>query len=268
MELGRIGVWRSKSHGAGDLEQLEALGYGTFWIGGSPSLEEARPYLEASSSITVATGILNLWQHTPEAVAAAQQQLVADFPDRFLLGIGVGHPEATSDYTRPLKAMREFFDGMNLPKEQLVAAALGPKMLDLAAERSRGTHPYFITPEHTKFARERLGAGVLVAPEVAVVVEADPETARRHARAYAKMYLGLTNYTANLLKFGFTEQDIADGGSDRLIDAVIPHGNAEQVAEAIRAHFEAGADHVCVQPLGHGPLPTRDYEELAKALEL
>ena len=266
MELGRIGVWRSKRHGAGDLKQLDALGYTAFWIGGSPSVEEARPYLEDGDAITVATGILNVWQHTPEDVAAAQKAISAEFPDRFLLGIGVGHPEATSDYTRPLKAMRDFFDGLDLPKEELVAAALGPKMLDLAAERSLGTHPYFITPEHTKFARERVGEGVLVAPEVAVVVEPDPETARALARDYAKLYLGLQNYTNNLLNFGFTEQDIADGGSDRLIDAVIPHGSAEQIAEQLRAHFAAGADHVCVQVLGHGPQPARDYEELAKAL--
>ena len=266
MELGRIGVWRSKAHGAGDLKQLEALGYGAFWIGGSPSIEEARPFLEDGDTITVVTGILNIWQHQPEDVAAAHKRVTADFPDRFLLGIGVGHPEATSDYTRPLKAMREFFDGLDLPKDELVAAALGPKMLDLAGERSLGTHPYFITPEHTAFARERLGPDALVAPEVGVVVETDPETARKHAREFAKLYLGLQNYTNNLLKFGFTEQDIADGGSDRLIDAVIAHGSADRVAEQIRAHFEAGADHVCLQVLGHGPQPARDYEELAKAL--
>lgn len=266
MELGRIGVWRAKQHGADDLAQLEALGYGTFWIGSSPSVDQARPYLEATSTMTIATGILNVWQHQPQDVAAAQQRLVADFPDRFLLGIGIGHPEATSDYTRPLKTMREFFDGMDLPKDELVAAALGPKMLDLAAERSLGTHPYFTTPEHTAFARERVGEGVLVAPEVAVVVEPDPETARKHAREYAQLYLGLQNYTSNLVKFGFTEKDTENGGSDRLIDAVIPHGSAEKIADAIGAHFEAGADHVCVQPLGHGPHPARDYEELAKAL--
>ena len=266
MELGTIGVWRSKAHGAGDLKQLEALGYGAFWIGGSPSVEEARPFLQDGDTIKVVTGILNIWQHQPEDVAAAHQRITADFPDRFLLGIGVGHPEATSDYTRPLKAMREFFDGLDLPKDQLVAAALGPKMLDLAGERSLGTHPYFITPEHTAFARERLGPDALVAPEVGVVVETDPETARKHAREFAKLYLGLTNYTNNLLKFGFTEKDIADGGSDRLIDAVIPHGSAEQIAEAVRAHLEAGADHVCLQVLGHGPQPARDYEALAKAL--
>jgi probable F420-dependent oxidoreductase len=139
-------------------------------------------------------------------------------------------------------------------------------MLDLAAERSLGTHPYFISVEHTRFARERVGSGVLVAPEVAVVVEEDDETARGLAREYAQSYLRLRNYTSNLLRFGFTEDDIADGGSDRLIDAVIPHGSAEKVAEAVREHLDAGADHVCVQPLGHGPEPLDDYRALARAL--
>jgi len=177
----------------------------------------------------------------------------------------VGHPEATSDYKRPLKAMREFLDGLDLPKDDLVIAALGPKMLDLAAERTRGTNPYFITVEHTRFARERVGEGVLVAPEVAVVVDPDPESARRTAREFAKPYLGLSNYTSNLLRFGFTERDLENGGSDRLIDAVIPHGSPEAIAEAVRAHLEAGADHVCLQPLGSDE-PSEDYRALAEAL--
>jgi probable F420-dependent oxidoreductase len=167
--------------------------------------------------------------------------------------------------------MRDFFDGLDaasppVPREERLAAALGPKMLDLAAERSLGTHPYFTTADHTRFARERVGDGVLVAPEVAVVVEEDAETARGMARDYAKTYLRLRNYTSNLLRFGFDERDIADGGSDRLIDAVIPHGSPEAIAEAVRAHLEAGADHVCVQPLGHGPEPVEDYRALARAL--
>ena len=167
--------------------------------------------------------------------------------------------------------MRDFFDGLDaaetpVPKDERLAAALGPKMLDLAGERSLGTHPYFIDPAHTRFARERLGSDALVAPEVAVVVEPDPETARRLAREYAQLYLGLSNYTKNLLEFGYTQSDIDDGGSDRLIDAVIPHGSPEQVAEAIRAHFEAGADHVCLQPLGHGTEPLEDFASLAKVL--
>jgi probable F420-dependent oxidoreductase len=162
--------------------------------------------------------------------------------------------------------MRKFFDGLDLPPEELVAAALGPKMLDLAAERSLGTHPYFTTPEHTRFARERIGPDKLVAPELAVVVGEDTEPAREIARKYAATYLGLRNYTSNLLRFGFTEADIADGGSDRLIDAVIPHGAPEAIAEVVQAHFEAGADHVCLQPLGHGPAPVDDYRALAEVL--
>ncbi len=267
MRLGRIGIWRRHQPGPAIVPELEALGYGTLWLGSSPSVADARRYLEASEEITVATGILNIWQHEPADVAAQHAELTRDYPGSFLLGIGVGHPEATSDYTRPLSAMRAFFDGLEgVPREELVAAALGPKMLDLAAERSLGTHPYFTTPDHTRFARERIGPDALVAPELAVVVEEDAERARADARAFAATYLGLTNYTSNLLRFGFTERDLEDGGSDRLIDAVIPHGSPEAIAEAVQAHFDAGADHVCLQPLGHGPAPVEDYRALARVL--
>jgi probable F420-dependent oxidoreductase len=139
-------------------------------------------------------------------------------------------------------------------------------MLALAAQRSLGTHTYFVTAEHTRFAREQVGPDALVAPELAVVVETDDAAAREAARAYAEMYLARRNYTTNLLRFGFTERDVADGGSDRLIDAVVPHGSAQAVAEAVRAHLDAGADHVALQPLGHGGAPVADYEALAKAL--
>jgi probable F420-dependent oxidoreductase len=269
--IGRLGVWRRHQPGPGIVPELEALGYDALWLGSSPSLAQARPYLEASEQITIATGILNIWQHEPTDVAAQHAELTRDFPGSFLLGIGVGHPEATSDYTRPLSAMRAFFDGLDaaatpVPREERIAAALGPKMLDLAVERSLGTHPYFTTPEHTRFARERVGPDALVAVEVAVVVETDPEQARADARAYASTYLGLRNYTSNLLRFGFTESDVGDGGSDRLIDAVIPHGSAEAIADAVQAHYDAGADHVCLQPLGHGPAPVEDYRALAAAL--
>jgi probable F420-dependent oxidoreductase len=269
MRLGRIGIWRRHQPGPGIVPELEALGYGTLWLGSSPSLEQARPYLEASEEITIATGILNIWQHEPADVARQHAELTSAYPGSFLLGIGVGHPEATSDYTRPLSAMRAFFDGLDaggVPREERIAAALGPKMLDLAAERSLGAHPYFTTPDHTRFARDRAGPDALVAPEVAVVVETDVERAREDARAYAATYLQLSNYTSNLRRFGFTEADIADGGSDRLIDAVIPHGSPEAIAEAVQAHFEAGADHVCLQPLGHGPAPVEDYRALAEVL--
>src|SRR3954470_20325975 len=164
MDIGQIGIWKSKRHGPDAVPEIEALGFGALWVGGSPSVDEARAYLEKGSTLPVVTGILNIWQHDPADVAAAHARVTQDFGDRFWLGIGVGHPEATSDYTRPLKAMREFFDGLDaaerpVPPEERVAAPLGPNMLDLAAERSLGTHPYFITVEHTRFARERVGGG-------------------------------------------------------------------------------------------------------------
>jgi len=266
MEIGTIGVWRGKRHGTSGLDEIESLGFGAFWIGGSPSVDEARAYVEASSTIPVITSILNIWQHDPTVVGPQASKLREDSGGRFTLGIGVGHPEATSDYKRPLKALREFFDGLDLPRDEVIAAAIGPKSLDLAKERSLGTNPYFVTPDHTRFARERLGEGPVLAPELAVVLEEDVETARKHAREFAKTYLGLTNYTSNLLKFGFTEADIENGGSDRLIDAVIPHGSVGEIADAVRAHLEAGADHVCIQVLGHGSHPSDDYRALAAEL--
>lgn len=269
--LGEIGIWLGRRHGTDAVAEIEALGFGALWVGGSPSLAQTRPFLEASGTLTVATGILNVWQHDPADVAREHAELARDFPGRFLLGIGIGHPEHTERYRGPLTVMRSFFDGLDaadpaVPPDQRLAAALGPKMLDLAAERSLGTHPYFTTPEHTRFARERVGPDTLVAPELAVVIDPDPARGRRIARKYAKTYLGLRNYTSNLLRFGFGEDDIAGEGSDRLIDAVVPHGDIEQVAAAARAHLDAGADHVCLQPLGSGPQPLDDYRALARAL--
>ena len=274
MELGQIGIWVRGQDARGEddrVREIEALGYGTLWVGGSPALPQVRPFLEATGSLTVATGILNVWQHAPAEVAPQHAELARDFPGRFLLGIGVGHPEATQRYAKPLATMRAYFDGLDaaeepVPREQRLAAALGPKMLDLAAERSLGTHPYFTPVEHTRFARERVGAGGLVAPGLAVVLEPDAAKARAVARSYAKYYLGLRNYKSNLLRFGFTEEEIAGGGTDRLIDAVVAHGSAERIAEEVRAHLDAGADHVCLQPLGHGKLPLDDYRALAGAL--
>jgi probable F420-dependent oxidoreductase len=269
--LGRIGIWRRHQEGAVGVAELEALGYGTLWLGGSPGPADVRPFLEATSTLTVATGILNVWRHEPAAVAAEHGRLNDEFGGRFLLGLGIGHPETASDYRRPLATMRAFVDGLQgaerpVPREELAIAALGPKMLDLAAERTLGTHPYFTPVEHTRFARERVGPGALVAPELTVVVEADPDAGRELARGWAASYLRMTNYTANLLRHGFTEDDLADGGSDRLIDAVVPHGSAGQLAEAVQAHLDAGADHVCLQPVGHGGVPLDDYRALARVL--
>lgn len=271
MPLGRIGIWRLHHHGTDAVPEIEALGFPALWVGGSPSLAQVRPFLERSSTLTVASGILNIWQHDPADVAAQHASLTRAFPGRFLLGIGVGHPEAVRDYSRPLTAMREFFDGLDaaeppVPRDERLAAALGPKMLDLAASRSLGTHPYFTPPEHSRFARERVGPDALVAPELAVVLAPDAEQARSTARAYAEGYLARRNYVANLLRFGFTERDVAGSGSDRLIDAVVPHGSPERIAEAVHAHLDAGADHVCLQPLGHGAAPLDDYRALAGVL--
>jgi probable F420-dependent oxidoreductase len=227
--------------------------------------------LEATSTLVAATGILNVWINHPGETAAADAALRAEFPERFMLGIGIGHPEATSAYRRPLATMRAFLDGLDAsptppPVDKRCLAALGPKMLDLAAERTAGTHTYFVPVEHTRFARQRLGPGKLVAPELACVVDTDPERAKAVARDYAKLYLGLRNYTNNLLDFGFTEADLADGGSDRLIDAVVPQGSPEQIAEVAHGHLEAGADHVCVQPLGEAGIPRESLTALAQVL--
>ena len=276
MDIGSIGIWTTYGpfgqERAGEAARLaEDLGYGTWWLGGSPHVPDIRPILEATSRLVAATGILNVWSNDPVDTAAADASLREDFPGRFMLGIGIGHAEATSEYRRPLKTMREFLDGLDAsptppPVEERCLAALGPRMLDLSGERTAGTHTYFTTVDHTRFARERLGPDKLVAPEVACVVETDQGRARAVARDYATYHLGLTNYTKNLLDFGFTDDDLVDGGSDRLIDAVIPHGSAEQIAEVVRAHLDAGADHVCLQPLGEEGIPRRSWTALASTL--
>jgi probable F420-dependent oxidoreductase len=276
MELGTIGIWTSyRPFGierAGEAAKIaEDLGYGAWWLGGSPHVPDVRPILEATTELSAATGILNVWANDHWETAAQDSALRAEFPGRFVLGIGIGHPEATSDYRRPLTAMRAFLDGLDAsptppPIEERCLAALRPKMLELARERTTGAHTYFVPVEHTRSARERLGAGRLLAPELACVVDTDPARARAVARDYATLYLGLSNYTRNLLDFGFTEEDFADGGSDRLIDAVVPHGSAGQIAEVVRTHLDAGADHVCLQPLGESGIPRESWTALAKVL--
>jgi probable F420-dependent oxidoreductase len=278
IELGRFGLWTSyraigEDNAAEAAQLAERLGYGTVWVGGSLSPARVTPLLAATERLTVATGITNVWQDEPHTVAAERAQLQSDYTDRFMLGIGIGHPEATSDYTRPLKAMREFLDGLDstqrpVPPAGRMLAALGPKMLDLARERSGGTHTYFVGVQHTRSARQRVGPDRLVAPELACVLDTDVERARATARQYAKLYLGLGNYTSNLLRHGFEESDIADGGSDRLIDAVIPHGSAQDIAGAAREHLDAGADHVCLQTIGVSGVPVDDWTALAAALGL
>jgi len=276
MKLGRYGVWTSYAtigeENAGEAAALvQDLGFGTFWLGGSPRLPTLRPLLTGADKITVATGIVNVWQYDPADLAAEYAQLAPEFGDRLLVGIGIGHPEATSDYRHPMAAMRSFLDGLDrapepLPADHRCLAALGPKMLELAGARSRGTHTYFVPVGHTRSARQLLGPAALIATELACVVDSDPTSAREKARAYAKRYLGLRNYTRNLLEFGFTEQDLADGGSDQLIDAIIPHGTPEQIGAVAEDHLTAGADHVCLQPVGVTGIPRSEWTALATAL--
>ncbi len=276
MRLGEIGVWISQralgeENVATAANLVEQLGFGALWLGGSPRLPAVAPLLEASERLVVATGIVNVWQYEPALLAEEFAGLNAEFPDRLLLGLGVGHPEATSDYTRPLTKMREFLDGLDeapapVPPDLRCVAALGPKMLKLSAERSLGTHPYFVPVEHTRRARAELGRTALIAPELAVVVDEDPARAREVARTYAAAYLQLRNYTANLLNCGFDQQDVADGGSDRLIDAVVPQGSAAEVALVVREHLAAGADHVCVQAVGVRGVPVAEWTALAAEL--
>ncbi|HEX3806033.1 MAG TPA: LLM class F420-dependent oxidoreductase [Gaiellaceae bacterium] len=278
MELGKLGIWTTYSrigeeNAAEAARLVEELGYGTFWLGGSPRLPSVRPLLEATERLVVGTGIVNVWAYEPEQLAAEHAELARDFPGRLLVGIGIGHPEAASNYSKPLTTMRAFLDGLDaadppLPHERRCLAALAPKMLALSAERSRGAIPYFVPVAHTRAARAQLGAGPLLAPELGFVLDEDPDRAREKAREFARMYLGLSNYTNNLLRHGFTEEDVANGGSDRLIDAVIAHGSADEIAAVVRAHLAAGADHVALQAIGEQGIPRGGWAALAEALAL
>jgi probable F420-dependent oxidoreductase len=278
MDLGTFGAWTSRrligeENVGAAARAAEELGYGTFWLGGSPQLPVVRPALESTERIIVATGIVNIWAYDPARLAAEHAELTRDYPGRLLLGVGISHAESNAGYSRPLGTMRDFLDGLDaaaapVPHEELCIAALGPKMLTLSAERTRGTHPYFVPAEHARVARDAVGPGVLVAPEVACVLDTDADRARATARRYARIYLGLRNYVSNLERLGWSAEDLAGEGSDRLIDAVIPHGDAGDVASAARAHLDAGADHVCVQPLGEEGIPRRAWAALAEAFGL
>lgn len=281
MQLGRVGVWWSGSWrdpddpGRSVAPELESLGYGALWSSGrfdaglAPHFEKL---LASTDHVAVASGIVSIWAGAPEDVGPAVSALEDRFPGRFVLGIGTSHSVAVADYTRPYSKMVAYLDALDalatpVPPERRVLAALGPRMLRLAAARAAGAHPYFVPVEHTAWARGILGPGPLLAPEVAVVLETDPARARQLARGYASTYLGLTNYTQNLRNFGFDDEDIRGGGSDRLIDAVIPWGDAATLAAAVRAHLDAGADHVCVQVIaGREGFPLHEYRELAATL--
>jgi len=280
VELGRYGFWRRQAGCTPELaREVEALGYGALWIGGSPpaDLTEVEGLLAATDHIAVATGIVNVWASPAAEVAVSYHRIATRYPGRFLLGVGIGHPEATREYTSPYRTVVAYLDTLDehgVPVVDRALAALGPKMLAVAAERTAGAHPYLTTPDHTRTARGQLGAGVLLAPEQTAVVkvgtDGDAAAARATARAWLGRYLGLRNYVANLRTLGFTDADLADGGSDRLVDALVTQGDAAAVAARLDEHLAAGADHVCVQVLDHGgnadPLPA--LRGLAEALKL
>ena len=282
MQLGAVGLWtshlRSQDRAAlpDILGELESLGYGTVWFPAGPldsAFEHARVLLESSTSVNVATGILSVWVGDAGAVATSNQALLKDHPHRFLLGLGISHRElvdrdAPGRYTTPIETVVQFLDPFDGDREQLAQAALGPKMLNLAADRTAGAHPYCVPVEHTAFARDIVGPGVLLAPEQAVVLERDASRARELARGHMQLYLRLSNYVRNLRRMGFTEDDVAGGGSDRLVDAIVAWGDVEQIAQRVRAHHAAGADHVCIQVItgDAGTPPLAQWRELAPAL--
>jgi probable F420-dependent oxidoreductase len=273
VELGELGVWVHQSKASPALaDQLEQLGFGAIWVGGSPDgdLAVVEELLAATERIAVATGIVNIWTAPARTVAASHQRITAAFPRRLLLGLGVGHPEQVSDYRRPYTALVEYLDvldGEGVPIDERILAALGPKVLRLAADRSAGAHPYLTTPEHTRQARALLGPKAVIAPEHKVVLDSDPDRARALARPVVEPYLDLQNYVANLRRLHWSEDDLAAGGSDALLDALVAHGTAARVAAQLRQHLAAGADHVALQLITAPGTDVREhYEQLATAL--
>ena len=275
-QLGTFGVWRGTPQVSPELAaQLEQLGYGALWLGGSPSadLEIVDRLLAATTTLSVGTSIVNMWQSDPATVANSYARIEAGFPGRFVLGVGAGHREATQEYASPYDTLAGYVDRLEasgVPLERVVLAALGPRVLKLAADRTAGAIPYLVPPEHTLRAREILGPDKLLAPEHKVVLDPDPLTARElGSRRVRVPYLGLVNYTSNLRRLGYTDGDLSGGGSERLIDAVVAHGTVEQVAARLTEHLDAGADHVCVQLLTRGDTdPVPQYADLARALGL
>ncbi|HEY5844589.1 MAG TPA: LLM class F420-dependent oxidoreductase [Mycobacterium sp.] len=252
-DLGKYGVF-GRGATPQQAKEIEALGYGAVWVGGSPpaELDWVEPLLAATDTLQVATGIVNIWTAAAGPVAESFHRIDKAYPDRFLLGIGVGHPEATTEYKKPIAALTEYLDKLDeygVPRQRRVVAALGPRVLELSARRSAGAHPYLTTPEHTAQAREVIGPDAFLAPEHKVVLTTDGEKARAVGRKALDIYLNLANYLSNWKRLGFTDDDVAKPGSDALVDAVVAYGTPEQIAARLRAHLDAGADHVPVQVL-------------------
>lgn len=285
--LSGTGIWSSNlrygdaASAAALAGELEALGYSALWIPdiGGDVFSAVSNLLGATSRTTIATGILNVWMHSPDETASAHAQLTSSHGDRFLCGLGISHRplidhvNEPGTYDKPIATMSSYLDGLDAAATPLAAgdrvlAALGPKMLELARSRTAGTHPYLVTPELTLAARNGIGPDALVASEQGVVLEADPAAARAIARLHLKNYLGLPNYTNNWKRQGFGDDDLADGGSDRLVDALVVWGDEAAIAARVQAHRDAGADHVCIQVLTETPneFPVEQWKALAPAL--
>jgi len=245
-------------------KDIEALGYGAVWVGGSPPAELAwvEPILEATTTLQVATGIVNIWSAAAKPVAESFHRIDTAYPGRFLLGIGVGHPEAISGYRKPYEALVEYLDLLDdygVPAERRVVAALGPRVLRLSAQRSAGALPLLTTPERTAQTRELIGPSAFLAPEHKVILISNAERARAVGREALDIRFNLANYTNSWRRQGFTDDDITQPGSDRLVDALFAYGTTDSIAARLNEHLDAGADHVAVQIL------TKD-ENLVSAL--
>jgi probable F420-dependent oxidoreductase len=281
MDLGRLGIWWSGSWRVKDdpsldvARETEGLGYTTLWSSGGmdPGLSaHFGRLLAATTHAAVASGIVSIWRASPQDVSRAVADLDAQYPGRFVLGLGASHAPLAENYNHPYAHMVSYLDALDVAgsvvaKEHRMLAALGPRMLTLARERAAGAHPYFVPVEHTARAREVLGNGPILAPEVTVALERDPVKAREVARTFTAGYLSLPNYTNNLRALGFGDDDLAGAGSDRLVDAVVYWGDLDAVAARVRQHYDAGADHICVQVISpRGSFPIAAYRELAPAL--
>lgn len=270
--LGRFG-----SFGRGVTPQqateIEALGYGAVWVGGSPpaALSWVEPILQATTTLCVATGIVNIWSAPAQRVAESFHRIEAAYPGRFLLGIGVGHAEMISEYRKPYNALVEYLDRLDdygVPANRRVVAALGPRVLGLSARRSAGAHPYLTTPEHTARARELIGPSAFLAPEHKVVLTTDSARARTVGRQALDMYFNLASYRNNWKRLGFTDDEVSRPGSDRLVDAVVAYGTPDAIAARLNEHLLAGADHVPIQVLTEDDNLVSALTELAKPLRL
>lgn len=285
MQLNGVGVWSSQlrygdaAESAEAAAELESLGYTALWIPdvGGPVFDSVGNLLQATSRAVVATGILNLWMHEPADVATDYHRMVGEHGDRLLLGIGVSHAPLIDAgepgrYKKPLAATKAYLEAIDateqpVPVDRRVLAALGPKMLQLSATRANGSHPYLVTPEFTAQARETLGSGPLLLPEQTAILTTDRDQARTIGTEWLRNYLGLPNYANNLLRSGFTQEDL-DTVSDRVFDAIIAWGDEEAILRRVREHHAAGADHVCVQVLDADPkaYPREQWRRLAAAL--